>query len=286
MPAYRKMICAYPRRGTHGKEYPCGKCFNCRINQRRRWTLRLLLEAMQYPGRGQFITLTYAESPVTPTGRSTLDPDGITKWLKRLRKYAEQRCSARVRYFLVGEYGGRFGRAHYHLILFGLTLAQADAAIAATWKLGRTQVDDLWSLGTVEIKMLQYVCGYVLKKYAKKDEDIGDAVPEFTRSSRRPGIGVAGLQRLKKLYVHNRHLTYEQTGDIEPTLMVFGKNWPLDRFLREKLRLELGIPTLAEDRPLRVYELPDEEQLEKARFFEEQMRLKHKFYVQKEKKSF
>ena len=78
---------------------PCGQCQACRINRRRVWVHRMMLEAGQYKDN-TFVTLTY--SPENEPDGSSLEPKHTQDWLKRFRKAI---APLRVRYYLVGEYG-------------------------------------------------------------------------------------------------------------------------------------------------------------------------------------
>ena len=74
-------------------EYGCGQCMPCRINRRRLWTSRLVLESALHVSN-LFVTLTYAND-FGPINWS-LTPRHITLWLKRLRKM----LGYEVRYFV------------------------------------------------------------------------------------------------------------------------------------------------------------------------------------------
>ena len=107
-----------------GIPFPCGQCLACRINRRRVWTNRLLLESLDHE-HNSFITLTYADEflPISPTKPvPTLCKRDAQLFLKRLRK----RLTFPIRYYLCGEYGGLNGRPHYHAILFGFPAAYAE----------------------------------------------------------------------------------------------------------------------------------------------------------------
>lgn len=84
----------------------------CRLNRRRLWTHRLLLEQLKH-GDSCFLTLTYDEKHL-PEGGS-LVPKHAQDFLKRLRS----KTNLKLRYYLVGEYGEDTERPHYHVALFG-----------------------------------------------------------------------------------------------------------------------------------------------------------------------
>jgi hypothetical protein len=74
-----------------------------------------------------FLTLTYdtAHVPITEKGYMTLCKSDVQLFLKRLRKSLPE---SKIKYYAVGEYGGKTMRPHYHLILFGADFASAAKA--------------------------------------------------------------------------------------------------------------------------------------------------------------
>lgn len=181
---------------------PCGKCIGCRLDYASAWADRLAVEALDFPSEQRwFVTLTYSDGHLPPAGSAgihTLFPRDCTLFIKRLRSAFP---SESIRYFLSGEYGGKFARPHYHLILFGHSFDdlkyhgkndQGDPYFISR------KLDSLWGLGNCVIaefswNTASYVARYVIKKVkgphaAEHYKSLG-VVPEFCRSSRRPGIG-------------------------------------------------------------------------------------------------
>ncbi len=87
------MLCATPYsiiRPYRDEVVPCGKCICCRINRRREWTGRILLELGTWE-MASFATLTYDEEHVPwkicdGMPFQVLVKSDIQRWLKRLRK--------------------------------------------------------------------------------------------------------------------------------------------------------------------------------------------------------
>lgn len=94
---------------------PCGQCIGCRLEKSRKWAMRCVYEASLHE-ENSFLTLTYAPEHLPENG--TLLKRDLTLFLKRLRKAYSGKC---IRYFGCGEYGDKFARPHYHLILFGFS---------------------------------------------------------------------------------------------------------------------------------------------------------------------
>lgn len=110
----------------------CGKCQPClkrRVNQ---WAFRLIQEDKRSTS-AYFITLTYDTEHVPLTSRCnmTLRKKDLQNFFKRLRYHHEKdgiylseikknnKIERKpIKYYACGEYGGLFGRPHYHAIIF------------------------------------------------------------------------------------------------------------------------------------------------------------------------
>lgn len=160
------MLCKQPFvRGLQA--HACGQCMPCRLNRRRLWTHRIMLEAAKHP-RNLFVTLTYNDEH-HPKGGS-LQPRDSELWLKRFRFQLQPQ---HVRYYLVGEYGDQTWRPHYHAALFGVGIEVAEL-VNSTWGKGFTQC------GPLTLQSAQYIAGYVTKKMNRKeDARLQGRAPEF-----------------------------------------------------------------------------------------------------------
>lgn len=236
------MICKKPF-GTGLVRFGCGQCLPCRINRRRIWTHRLLLEAKERVGL--FVTLTYAKDP------PELVPRDVTLWFKRLRERFPPKS---VRYLVAGEYGDLGGRPHYHVALFGVplpgdhrinVLLRRSANGKPVWECQCETcrvLRETWGLGFVEVRELcketaQYLAGYCMKKLLKRPGEDGRA-PAFVRMSLRPGIGAEAM-----VTVSARLLPVRDAGvafaDV-PTALAHGRRMlPLGRYLMRVLRDEM-----------------------------------------------
>lgn len=232
---------------------------NCRINRRRQWTARILLEA-RLSSASSFLTLTYDDDSLPMVQGAdgapvpTLRPTDLQLFLKRLRNHV------RFRFFAVGEYGSRTWRPHYHAILFSIDPMHLGREIGTDVPGGKT---DLWGHGHISISDLNaaraaYCAHYTTKKMMRAEDERlqGDQYPEFSRMSLRPGIGAPAIPYLAKLHRTNGgKRLYQQTGDISNTVRINSKIWPLDEYMRTLLREHLNIPIKAEDRELPPPEL-------------------------------
>lgn len=177
---------------------PCGKCIGCRMEHARQWAMRCVHEA-ECHDYNCMATLTYDDEHLPDDG--SLRGDDVKLFLKRLRKALEPK---KIRFFLAGEYGGKMGRPHYHILLFGIDFQRDESytkddprphidVIQKAWGLGHVRVDKL-VYGTVA-----YVARYCLKKQEQEVDYCDKATGvirsrEFTRMSRRRGIGYAWIK--------------------------------------------------------------------------------------------
>jgi len=69
---------------------PCGKCFQCLARRRNGWSFRLHHQ-MNVSYSACFMTLTYAEEPLSFNEQPTLRKKDLQDFLKRLRKFEKTR---------------------------------------------------------------------------------------------------------------------------------------------------------------------------------------------------
>lgn len=226
------MKCRNPFIGKGLRPYPCGQCLPCRVNRRRMWAHRIMLEATQHSS-SVFVTLTYDDEHLPEDG--SLRPRDLQLWLKRLRKFM---APTKIRFYAVGEYGDETGRPHYHAVLFGFPSCSSFGTVynrSGCCDSCRV-VRDTWGKGRIHVGVLEkdsagYVCGYVVKKMTKADDvRLNGRHPEFARQSRMPGIG-----RDAMFEVADRLMKYELNVNDIFTLRHGPKQMPLGRYLRMKL---------------------------------------------------
>lgn len=182
----------------------CGHCMACARRRTLSWTLRLLLELSEHT-LSDFVTLTYSpERCVT-----VLDYRDIELFMKRLRRSTP----ARVRFFCCGEYGGKTGRPHWHVLLYGHRLPERGLSHIEQWPFGHV------FSGEIERNSAMYVCRYTLKSADKS------GLPQIVRMSRRPGIGMNAIRRLGSTLAK----TIPDMPYVPPVLSYSGKSYWLDR---------------------------------------------------------
>lgn len=247
--------------------FGCGQCLPCRINRRRLWSHRILLESMLH-GDSSFVTLTYAGN--LPGVGSILHHADVQKFLKRLR----WRWKKKLRYFLVGEYGDSSKRSHYHLALFGYPSCPYGNYSRCTLKYCSVcrLIEDCWGLGFVSCGELSadsaaYVTGYVTKKLTKKEtERLNGRPPEYARMSLKPGIAADAMSNVADVltsHLGSKH--FDRNVDVPMALKHGDKSMPLGKYLRRKLREKIGDEELLKKMSLQEFGKKMREVLEDAR---------------------
>nr|QJB20695.1 MAG: replication initiator protein [Microvirus sp.] len=207
---------------------PCGHCIECRFSTIvRPWTVRGLKE-LRYHDKASFVTLTYDKAHLPPN--SSLDRRHVKAWARELLlAYPD------ARYLYCGEYGGKFGRPHYHAIVFGadfgykpsssrsysehgISVAQPSNELASMWRRGFS------SVGNVTADSIAYVASYCLKKIngPAAASHYGDRLPEFLQQSKR-AIGKRYAEDFKDELL--RHANIPHDGYTVPVPRYFRRNW-------------------------------------------------------------
>lgn len=223
--------------GTRYGEARCGRCLPCRITKRSEWTTRLMLEAQSHEA-SCFVTLTYAPEHLPGVDRyprtGNLDPKELTLFLKRFRRLWEYRGGEPFRYFACGEYGETGGRAHFHVLLFGVPYETfVLELLQQAWGKGHVH------LGEVNEATCAYTCGYLEKKLTKFQPEDGRH-PEFSRMSRNGvgGIGAKFMERIAQCAQDAGGL--DTVTDVPGLVRIGGRTRPVGRYLKTKLREAAG----------------------------------------------
>lgn len=232
-------------------DLPCGKCDYCVKRRISEWELRLTQEDKRSTS-AYFVTLTYDTEhvPITPKGFMSLhrEPDGKSHtqlFFKRLRKldtkekiknneftYKETKYKGKIRrtkvlnhpikYYLVGEYGGKTNRPHYHLILFNFypkDTVKAWQILNQTWGLGNVH------LGKVERASIRYTIGYINKHSKIPMFEGDDRVPEYNTSSRHLGDN----------YLSDNMINFHKQNLDKPYAQMGKYKIPLPRYYKDKI---------------------------------------------------
>lgn len=196
---YPVTIWTKPKVGERRKvTVKCGKCLECARQASIEWAFRIVLEARQY-NENCMLTLTYNNDNLPQGG---VDRREVQLFMKSLRQSLSPR---KVRFFACGEYGKRFSRPHYHIIIFGWFPEDSyewcrDSSGIQLYR--SPQLEKVWKKGFSSVGKLTYKSALYCAKYLNKiqynnelrlvkrglNSVILPNVP-FVQMSNRPGIG-------------------------------------------------------------------------------------------------
>lgn len=243
------MQCTRPVQADYhkgGYMHPCGYCPACKHNDRvsetfrtvqesrdakEQWIITLTYEDQHLPLINTSGELVWLENPerAMPEFHPTLLKEDIDRFLNTLRttqrrafkKYCQASLSPiealpepEIRYYYVGEYGGAYGRPHYHVIVFNLWANLADEGrISELWNRGRVQVE------TLSPASIHYVTGYI---HEKNDYLKGKQLKPFRNKSK--GWGLRYEREAKEFHKKN----------FQPYIHFRGYKIPLPQYYRRR----------------------------------------------------
>jgi len=161
---------------TQWMALPCGKCPNCMKRRTSGWSFRLVKEG-ERSETALFVTLTYDTKhvPITNNGFKSLDKSALQLFMKRLRKLSNKK----LKYYAIGEYGGKRHRPHYHLIIFNADAELVEKAWSYYKPGGRYDPIGSVFIGTVTEASIGYTLKYMQKKPIIPRHDRDDRQKEF-----------------------------------------------------------------------------------------------------------
>ena len=156
-----------------------------------------------------FITLTYDDENL-PVDES-INVKDYQLFMKKLRHRFPDK---KIRFFHCGEYGEKYGRPHYHAIIFGVDFSQdkiPGGQSNGIMYYNSPTLDKCWgkgyaTIGDVTFESASYVARYIMKKITGDEAEehyqhvtrYGELVqrkPEYTTMSRKPGIAKKWIQK-------------------------------------------------------------------------------------------
>lgn len=209
---------------------PCGSCPECRARRASAWSFRLMQE-YKVSENAHFITLTYDTNhvPISKNGFMDLSRRDLQLFFKRLRKSVSSKISVLqkangsrigasrpIRYYAVGEYGGRTKRPHYHIILFNAELKHIQPA----WNLGSVHY------GEVTIASVGYTLKYISKPGQIPMHRNDDRTREFSLMSKGLGLNYV-TEKIKNWHNKAPERMYLTTED--------NKKICMPRYYKEKI---------------------------------------------------
>lgn len=220
---------------------PCQtQCIACCESKAKEWATKIMLESENHT-ENYFVTLTYNDKylPVhnemycenlgiyfydDGTWNSYLEYDHVKNFIRKVRDWQRSEYGIEgIKYFGCGEYGGKEGRAHFHIIIMGLHLDPEDVKVHSIDTMSNVlyeckKLEECWipkgarkgqhePMGFVSVaecnwQTARYVAGYVQKKNLKSKKDEYEyfsnkeayyarrgQTPEKCFMSNHPGIG-------------------------------------------------------------------------------------------------
>jgi len=180
----------------------CKQCTWCRLNRSREVAARILHEVKAHR-ESWFFTLTYDDEhlPQSCCG-PTLDRERITRLRKDIDQDSRRGLFEKFKVFVVGEYGDRTRRPHYHGVAFcdwPWQVIEVEKSRSGYDQYVSAEFTRLWPegrhrLSRVNFELAAYAARYALKKQTGKDaRRYGGRTPEF--SSWCHGMGMDHFAR-------------------------------------------------------------------------------------------
>lgn len=218
------MACLFPF-FVDGTPVPCGKCPTCLVRRSNGWAFRVMQEE-KTACSAMWIRLSYDDVhlPVTKSRLPTLVKRDVQLFIKRLRwlqhgefpkcsepvgfqrfnylghgKVIQRRCNKcvncraylsipKIKYFACGEYGTRFCRPHYHVLL----LNADERFLTEAWSDEFGQIGDIYiDPRPVTEGAVAYTMGYTMKQKNVRLGHYDDREHEFLLMSK--GLGLSYL---------------------------------------------------------------------------------------------
>lgn len=200
------------------QQVPCGRCIECRKLRVNSWFVRLKSEKNRAKS-AHFLTLTYDDENLvySDNGNMSLNYKDTQDFWKRIR-INQPKDHPPVKYFLVGEYGSKTNRPHYHAIVFNV----ADPnAFDKQWTKGGTHT------GEVADASIFYTLKYALKSAGKikKTDQWDDRTIEKALMSK--GLG--------ENYLTDAMIKHHKDDVSRGVTMLGNTKLPLPRYYRDKI---------------------------------------------------
>lgn len=153
----------------------CGKCETCLSDKELHYHQKILGQTEQEKSKPLFVTLTYSEKyyEQNKVNLTSYQVREIQLFLKRLRKLIDGEFE--IKYFAVSEFGKKFHRLHYHLLLFGVPENYKEIIFKGKYATPyfTEQIERCWQKGYCKVLVANdtNVSSY-LSKYLNKQTNI------------------------------------------------------------------------------------------------------------------
>lgn len=190
-----------------------------------------------------FVTLTYSPAalPKPEIEGGSLEKKKFLQWLNNAQK---DPVIGSFRYYAVGEYGEKDGRAHYHLAVFPQFPAQVPA-LELRWR----RRYGLTHRAEINHARAAYLAQYTTKKLTGPSRLKDGQEPEFRASSRNPPLGAEFVKRAMEKYKSpSGQKVIEAKGDVDRVFRLDGRTYPIGDWALRKIREGVGVPVLHRER--------------------------------------
>lgn len=237
----------------------CGKCLECAKDKQNSWFQRIYEEIKFHQSKGLkcvFSTLTYNEETVpwsvpvdyvdSRTGElchvpalRTLRRSDVRSWIKRCTlAYRRATGKEAPRYYIIGEYGSKTFRPHYHAIFLNLSKRDWDIYYRRDWtrNFGFVGKDEVIKSGHDGLS--RYLCKYVSKPALFDFYKNHQGFIEAPRVMVSNGFGKCYVDKMR-----NYHLAVDVSNDSKRVKVIcdrmtyhFGKfNYKLSKYVYKKI---------------------------------------------------
>lgn len=217
---------------------PCGRCPRCYARRVSQWSFRLLQQD-KHSENAWFITLTYDTKyvPITDKGYMSLKKRDVQLFFKRLRKahstyYRRHKVPKSnrpaIKYYAVGEYGGKTERPHYHIIMYNVVIKLIQEA----WGNGHVHYGNVTGASV----------GYSLKYMSKQGK-----IPKHKNDDRVKEFGLFS-QGLGKGYLTPQMISWHREDILERMYcnLPGGRKISMPRYYKNKIYQAHELPVINE----------------------------------------
>lgn len=186
---------------------PCNECVLCKNRKCNSFVQRCRMESQLYDCVPWFCTLTYNDNWLPVDGLSVRE---VQLFVKRFRINLERHgYFDRIRYVIVGEYGRKTHRAHYHAIFWNL-----HPNIFNDYETIKNIMAESWHYGYIKSRLIDMSNDksfYYTSKYMKKECVVPEGCnkPFMLCSLRDGSIGAPFIDKLKTRLHHTLNTSFK-----------------------------------------------------------------------------
>lgn len=225
-PKYRNAAAPDPR--LNKVEAKCGKCSECRMQNSKEWSARIIEEIRGRQKRqnghfgGYFVTMTYSPEALIHLTKGFRGVEGYeldNAIARRSITEFRDKCKSKNReypkMYLTTELSGKnTERLHIHGFI---------------WNLGADQIREFWKFGHVDIQRANFKHAHYVTKYIHKPNQEYKTYQPIRYVSN--GIGKNYIEKAKRMGFH----TYRKGVTKQHYTAHSGEKMPMSRYWREKI---------------------------------------------------